>query len=166
MSTNQQYLQVPSTYDGPSDTRSQGSPGRSSQHGGSQHGGSQRIGTPAQSPARSQGGGSHMSPGGGSRSRAESGASSGRPRGESGAQRAPSGNPSPFPPGTGRDPALEPGRRPQGMNTRIDLPPEAFVQVSHSQFSWYRTLANIIYRIHARLLLHAARSSVMWVDRS
>lgn len=116
------YLQVPS-YDGPSDTRSQGS-----HHSGG--------GSRSHSRRTSQVSGSHVSashPGSqapGSAPPSNVGAPSGpvgsRPSSNVGGRSPPRGYPEPL----GFDPARDPKKPGQEFNKNIDLPPEAYVEVS------------------------------------
>lgn len=117
------YLQVPSSaYDGPSDTRSQGS------HHSS--------GSRSHSRRTSQVSGSHVSashPGSqapGSAPPSNVGAPSGpvgsRPPSNVGGRSPPRGYPEPL----GFDPAREPKKFGEDFNKNIDLPPEAYVAVS------------------------------------
>lgn len=117
------YLQVPSSYDGPSDTRSQGS-----HHSGG--------GSRSHSRRTSQVSGSHVSashPGSqapGSAPPSNVGAPSGpvgsRPPSNVGGRSPPRGYPKPL----GYDPAREPKKFGEEFNKNLDLPPEAYVEVS------------------------------------
>lgn len=118
------YLQVPmGSYDGPSDTRSQGS-----HHSGG--------GSRSHSRRTSQVSGSHVSashPGSqapGSAPPSNVGAPSGsvgsRPPSNVGGRSPPRGYPEPL----GFDPAREPKKFGEDFNKNLDLPPEAYVAVS------------------------------------
>lgn len=116
------YLQVPS-YDGPSDTRSQGS-----HHSGG--------GSRSHSRRTSQVSGSHVSashpgsqaPGSAPPSNvgAPSGPAGSRPSSNVGGRSPPRGYPEPL----GFDPAREPKKFGDDFNKNLDLPPEAYVEVS------------------------------------
>lgn len=141
------YLQVPS-YDGPSDTRSQGS-----HHSGS--------GSRSHSRRTSQVSGSHMSashPGSqapGSAPPSNVGAPSGsvgsRPPSNVGSRSPPRGYPEPlgFDPGRDREPKTY-AEEVRDVNRNIDLPPEAYVKVNN-------TLHNTLW-LHCSLILSSGQA--------